>query len=68
MRVTAEIRFVTLENDDSVGVESVCARCTRCGHETESYGTSDLTIKRCLVLLREGCPMEENNFYVAEED
>lgn len=44
----------------------VCATCSECDHETESFGTSDRSIKRCLVLMREECPLGEENFYVEE--
>lgn len=64
MRVTCEIRHVTMENDHGVEVEAVEAVCTRCRHTTESFGDSDRSIKRCLVLMREGCPNRERNFYV----
>lgn len=40
------------------------AECTRCNHETESYGIESVSIRRCLVLMREECPRGENNFYV----
>jgi hypothetical protein len=32
--------------------------------ETESYGTSEASVRRCLVMLREECPRGERNFYV----
>jgi hypothetical protein len=48
-------------------VLSIGARCSRCGHETESFGTGESSIKRCLVLMREECPEGESNFYVADD-
>jgi hypothetical protein len=66
MKVQVEIEEIELEGDYAP-VPSVCARCSRCGHETESYGTGTGSVKRCLVLLREECPEDENNFYVADE-
>ncbi len=65
MRVEAEISQVTLLGE-RCSVAGVCATCTRCGHETESYGTGEGSVTRCLVLLREECPMGEDNFYVEE--
>jgi hypothetical protein len=47
-------------------VPSVQATCPRCGHTTESYGTSEASIRRCLVLLHEECPADEYNFYVED--
>src|SRR5206468_282498 len=43
--------------------EDVRATCSRCGHETESGGTGENSIKRCLVLMRGECPQGENNRY-----
>jgi hypothetical protein len=43
------------------------ASCSRCGHETESFGSSERSIERCLALMREECPAGEMNFYVAED-
>jgi hypothetical protein len=73
MRVTCAVEEVEIEGDhedaygDHVMVPSVCATCSRCGHETESYGTSERSVKRCLVLMREECPYGESNFYVADD-
>ena len=49
---------------DYAEIESVTATCPRCGHETEVYGTSDASIRRCLAMLREECPNDGTNFYV----
>ena len=63
MRIYCDIDEDLLPGDYA-NVEGVTATCSRCGHTTESYGTSDASISRCLVLLRDECPREENNFYV----
>ena len=62
MRVTCTI-IETMLQGDYRKVEGVEATCSRCGHTTESYGIGDASIKRCLVLMREECPENENNFY-----
>jgi hypothetical protein len=67
MKVTCSVEETTLENDDGIEVDSVCVTCSRCDHATESFGTSEASVKRCLVLLREECPNGENNFYVSED-
>lgn len=67
MRVQCEIEHIELEGDHAP-IDSVRATCSRCGWETESYGTSDASIKRCLVLMREECPNDESNFYMADEE
>jgi hypothetical protein len=65
MKIRCEIRETTLENEEGFDVQSVCATCPRCGHETESFGTSERSVKRCLVLMREECPKRSHAFYVA---
>lgn len=65
MRVRCEIEEVELDGDYG-SVDGVQATCGRCGHCTESFGTGDASVRRCLTLLREECPQGESNFYVAE--
>jgi hypothetical protein len=65
VKVSSEIEETELEDDYGM-VTSVCARCSRCGHETESFGTSEGSIQRCLALMREECARGETNFYVAD--
>ena len=67
MRIECEVTTVDLENDSGREVEGVQAECSRCGHCTESFGTGDGSVKRCLVLMREECPNDEANFYVEAE-
>ena len=63
MRVDCTIEEEELENDEGRPQEGVTATCSRCDHQTQSFGTSDKSIKRCLVLMREECPNGEENFY-----
>lgn len=65
-RVACEVAETELEGDHGRPVPGVCATCTRCGHETESYGTSERSVTRCLVVMREECPEGESNYYVAD--
>lgn len=67
MRVECEVNLVEMTNDDGREVAGVCATCSRCEHETESFGTGDASVKRCLVLMREECPKGEANFYVEDD-
>ena len=64
MRVTCDIGETTLINDEGLDVESVEATCQRCGHMTESFGTDEPSILRCLALMREECPRGQWNWYV----
>ncbi len=63
-RVEAKIEEVELENEDGREVEGVRATRQACDHETESFGTGPNSRRRCLALLREECPRNEENFYV----
>lgn len=67
MNIKCEIDDVTLVNAEGYAVKSVCATCTRCGHEEESFGTSDASVVRCLVLMRENCPGGSRHFYVEDD-
>jgi hypothetical protein len=67
MRVACDISTNELQGDYG-WVGGVCATCSRCGHETENYGTSDASIRRCLALLREECPNDEHNYYLDASD
>jgi hypothetical protein len=63
MRVACDIGYVDLDGDYTT-VEGVRATCSRCGYETESFGTSDASIRRCLAVMREECPNGERNYYL----
>jgi hypothetical protein len=64
-QVECDIQETTLENEEGIEVDGITATCSRCGNETESFGTSGASVRRCLVLMRENCPKGEANFYVA---
>lgn len=64
MKVECEVDEIDMGDcGECLGVRVTCSRC---GHETESYGTSGASVRRCLVLLREECPMDERNFYYTD--
>ena len=67
-RVTCSVEETEVENDSGREIEGVRATCSKCGHETESGGVSDDSIRRCLALMREECPLGEKNFYVGSTD
>jgi hypothetical protein len=66
MRVDCEVSYVTLTNDNGIDVDGVEVVCSRCGHKTQSFGTGERSVKRCLALMREECPEGECNFYVGD--
>lgn len=67
-KVPCKIEEVELETDSGRMILGVRATCTKCDHTTESFGTSEASIKRCLVLMREECEEGEENFYVDENE
>jgi hypothetical protein len=68
VKVSCSIDYVELENDEGLPVDGVCVTCSRCNHKTESFGIGSASVLRCFVLMREECPEDENNFYVAPDD
>jgi len=42
---------------------AVRAICSKCNEESVSAGTHERSIRRCLVLLKEKCPLGEQNYY-----
>lgn len=68
MDVLCEVEEVELENDSGRSIGGVCVTCPRCGWETESFGTGEGSVRRCLVLLREECPRGEYNYYEVDDE
>ena len=67
MIVKAEIDDIELIARDGYAIDSTRATCTRCGNEEDSYGTSQGSVARCLMMLRESCPGGRRHFYEVEE-
>ena len=70
IEIGCTINRIELENDNGHMVDSVQATCNDCGHETQSFGTEPVSVRRCLVMMREECsnPGKHSHFYVAEND
>jgi hypothetical protein len=66
MQIICYIDKINMLNGNGKDVAGVTATCSRCNHTTKSFGTGEASRKRCLVLLREECPLGEKNFYVEE--
>lgn len=62
-RVTTTTSYVDVEGDYGE-VEGIEVTCDKCGHLVQSGGTHEGSLNRCAYLLRENCPLHENNFYV----
>ena len=68
MKVDCYFEEVEVEGNFSQNVDGVCATCDKCGHQVESYGTGDASRRRCLAVMHEECPEDENNYYVDAGD
>ncbi len=66
-RVKCSVEEADLKNETGQDIPGVIVTCERCDHFTESYGTTERSIKRCLALLREECPNGEENYYTTDE-
>ena len=67
-KVECEVEYISLKSESGRMIDGVEVTCSRCGHTTQSYGTSESSIKRALACLREECPEGETNFYVSDEE
>jgi len=67
MKVKCDIYQGRQEGDYGGEVGVTEARCERCDHQTESFGTDEPSVLRCLVLMREECPFGESNFYFQDD-
>ena len=65
-KIECKIEEVELLDDKGRYVPSVQATCGECGEMSESFGRSEKSIKRCMVLLNEDCG--QGNYYVPEEE
>lgn len=65
-RVKVEVTETTLEGDNGYDVDGVEIGCSKCGHTVEVFGTSDSSVRRGCIMLREECPEKERNFYTTE--
>lgn len=63
--VYCDITYGTTENDDGEEVDCTYANCQECDATIMSYGMSNRSVRRCLVVMREECPNGEENYYMA---
>ena len=67
MRVPVEVEETELESEETGRmIPGVCVTCTRCEASATAFGTSDRSVTRCIMELKESC--SEKNFYVAEDE
>lgn len=67
MRVKVEVEEIELDGDYNNTIEGIIVTCLRCNHAVEIYGTSESSVRRGCVTLREECPQGERNYYVHED-
>jgi hypothetical protein len=67
-KVNCEVEYVDLESGRGDTIEGVSVTCSKCGHCEESFGTTERSVRRSLVMLRENCPNLEENYYVSDEE
>jgi hypothetical protein len=66
MKVHCDIFHEALTDSHGHTHGGIVAECSSCGHITESFGTTEASIRRCFALMREQCPRGLNNFYTDE--
>ena len=66
-KIECAVRYVELENDSGRTVAGVEVTCNQCGHQTESFGRTAKSVRRCLALMREECPEDQGAYYASED-
>lgn len=67
MKVEIEIEEDYFDGDYGGDVAGLRICCTRCGHYVEVFGQESSSARRGALMLREGCPKGESNFYEVPE-
>lgn len=65
-KIECEVEHTEQENDHGNMQQCTVVTCGECGHVERSWGVSEGSQKRCLILLKENCPRGETNFYVGD--
>jgi hypothetical protein len=66
MKVECEVNYEELEGEHGP-IDGVIVTCGKCGHEVQSFGTGGASVRRCLAMLRNNCPRNEDNYYIADD-
>jgi alpha-D-ribose 1-methylphosphonate 5-triphosphate synthase subunit PhnG len=67
MQVTVATAKTMIKDEAGRKTEGLVLTCSRCGGTVEVFGTTDASVKRGFVKLREGCEEAGRHFYVEEE-
>lgn len=66
--VKCSVEEVMLPGPRNTEIEGVEVTCPRCNESRTSFGTSDASVTRCLAMLANGCPFDEDNIYIEAND
>jgi hypothetical protein len=66
VKVGCSVEYTAREDEYGKERDCVVVTCSKCQHETISWGHGEGSVKRCLALMREECEQGEENFYVEE--
>lgn len=61
--VDCEVRDTLLTGEDGDEVSGLCVKYGRCDKTVQVFGTSERSMRRAFVMLREECPKKESNYY-----
>lgn len=64
MRVFCDVDISEVQKEDGRMAPGVTVTCGRCQHAVSSFGTTDRSVRRCFMLLKEECPNKEANYYL----
>jgi hypothetical protein len=64
MRVQCQIEETTLTDEQGRTISGIVVKCSKCGHETKSFGWSQASLLNCLAQMTKECPKGEKNSYV----
>lgn len=67
-RIFCEVEEFEKHGDGRKPIMCVMVTCTKCGHQTESYGTHERSVRRCMALMAQECPNYESNYYHTERE
>lgn len=68
MKVQATVDRILMPTDDAGLQVGVRVTCESCGHQVECRGSGPRSVRKALAMLREECPLGEENWYETDED
>lgn len=62
-RIGCNVDFTTKPGNYGRPTDVCRVTCSRCGNSTESFGSSEKSVRRCMLMLSKSCPRGEKNYY-----